>query len=53
VQRGLNDRHLWRVFASLIERFDREKTDGGWTRKVMVSALTLFALDDRALGQRV
>lgn len=30
----------------LIERFDREKTAGGWTRKAMVSALTLFALDD-------
>ena len=30
----------------LIERFDREKTKQGWTRKSMVSALTLFALDD-------
>ncbi|CCE22490.1 conserved protein of unknown function [Methylotuvimicrobium alcaliphilum 20Z] len=30
----------------LIERFDREKTDHGWTRKAMVSALTLFGLDD-------
>lgn len=30
----------------LIERFDREKTTGGWTRKTMVSALTLFGLDD-------
>lgn len=30
----------------LIERFDREKTAQGWTRKLMVSALTLFALDD-------
>jgi serine/threonine-protein kinase HipA len=30
----------------LIERFDREKTAKGWTRKAMVSALTLFALDD-------
>lgn len=30
----------------LIERFDREKTDKGWTRKAMVSALTLFGLDD-------
>lgn len=30
----------------LIERFDREKTAGGWTRKAMVSALTLFGLDD-------
>lgn len=30
----------------LVERFDREKTKQGWTRKSMVSALTLFALDD-------
>lgn len=30
----------------LIERFDREKTDSGWTRKAMVSALTLLGLDD-------
>ncbi len=30
----------------LIERFDREKTNKGWTRKSMVSALTLFGLDD-------
>ncbi|MGD7037251.1 type II toxin-antitoxin system HipA family toxin [Methylotuvimicrobium buryatense] len=30
----------------LIERFDREKTADGWTRKAMVSALTLFGLDD-------
>ncbi len=30
----------------LIERFDREKTPSGWTRKAMVSALTLFGLDD-------
>lgn len=30
----------------LIERFDREKTANGWTRKAMVSALTLFGLDD-------
>ena len=30
----------------LIERFDREKTKPGWTRKSMVSALTLFGLDD-------
>jgi len=30
----------------LIERFDREKTQQGWTRKSMVSALTLFGLDD-------
>ncbi len=30
----------------LIERFDREHTPNGWTRKAMVSALTLFGLDD-------
>ena len=30
----------------LIERFDREKTKAGWTRKSMVSALTLFGLDE-------
>ncbi|MBB3061882.1 type II toxin-antitoxin system HipA family toxin [Microbulbifer rhizosphaerae] len=30
----------------LIERFDREPKDGGWSRKVMVSALTLLGLDD-------
>jgi len=30
----------------LIERFDRKKSKQGWARKSMVSALTLFALDD-------
>jgi len=30
----------------LIERFDREQAKQGWMRKSMVSALTLFALDD-------
>lgn len=30
----------------LIKRFDREKTAQGWARKVMVSALTLFGLDE-------
>ena len=30
----------------LIERFNRKKTAKGWTRKAMVSALTLFGLDD-------
>jgi serine/threonine-protein kinase HipA len=30
----------------LIERFDRKKTTKGWARKAMVSALTLFGLDD-------
>ena len=30
----------------LIERFDRVKVESGWQRKAMVSALTLFGLDD-------
>lgn len=30
----------------LIERFDRQPQDGSWSRKSMVSALTLFGLDD-------
>jgi len=30
----------------LAERFDRRKNERGWTRKAMVSALTLFGLDD-------
>jgi len=30
----------------LIERFDRYKIESGWTRKSMVSALTLFGLND-------
>lgn len=30
----------------LIERFDRVKTVRGWTRKSMVSALTMFGLDE-------
>jgi serine/threonine-protein kinase HipA len=30
----------------LIERFDRERTEQGWQRKAMVSALTLFGLDE-------
>lgn len=30
----------------LIERFDREHKEKHWTRKAMVSALTLFGLDD-------
>lgn len=31
----------------LIQRFDRAWTDAGWTRRAMVSALTLFGLDER------
>lgn len=30
----------------LVERFDRTKTKDGWARKAMVSALTLFGLDE-------
>ena len=30
----------------LVERFDRAKTKDGWMRKAMVSALTLFGLDE-------
>ncbi len=30
----------------LIERFDRQPKDGKWSRRAMVSALTLFGLDD-------
>jgi serine/threonine-protein kinase HipA len=30
----------------LIERFDRSRTDNGWQRKAMVSALTLLTLDE-------
>ncbi len=30
----------------LVERFDRVKTRDGWTRKAMLSALTLFGLDE-------
>jgi serine/threonine-protein kinase HipA len=30
----------------LVERFDRTRTSDGWTRKAMVSALTLFGLDE-------
>jgi len=30
----------------LVERFDRVKRDGGWQRKMMVSALTILELDE-------
>jgi len=32
----------------LVERFDRVATAGQWSRKVMISALTLFGLDEMA-----
>ena len=31
----------------LVERFDRELTETGWTRRAVVSALTLLGLDER------
>ena len=48
---GLNDAPVKLVQALgkdvlLIERFDRSKIESGWTRKSMVSALTLFGLSD-------
>lgn len=48
---GLNVAPVKLVKASnkdvlLVERFDREKTLQGWTRKCMVSSLTLFELDE-------
>lgn len=48
---GLNVANVLLTQAShkdvlLIERFDRVKTDGGWQRKLMLSALTLFKLDE-------
>ncbi|MDE0047329.1 MAG: type II toxin-antitoxin system HipA family toxin [bacterium] len=30
----------------LVERFDRARTNDGWMRKAMISALTLFGLDE-------
>lgn len=30
----------------LVERFDRQHTEQGWARKMMVSALTVFGLDE-------
>jgi len=48
---GLNVAPVKRIKAAntdvlLIERFDRKQKDQGWTRKAMVSALTLLGLDD-------
>ena len=33
--------------ALLVRRFDREPAEAGWTRRAMVSALTLLDLDER------
>lgn len=48
---GLNAAHVKLLKAAnkdvlLIERFDRQAKDGNWSRKAMVSALTLLGLDD-------
>lgn len=48
---GLNVAPVSLVNASgkdvlLVERFDRLKTDEGWQRKMMVSALTMLGLDE-------
>jgi serine/threonine-protein kinase HipA len=34
----------------LVERFDRERADGGWHRRNLVSALTLLELDEMMAG---
>jgi serine/threonine-protein kinase HipA len=39
-------RHVRGKDVLLIERFDREKTKEGWTRRALVSALTLLELDE-------
>ena len=49
---GLDVAHVELVRAMnkdvlLIRRFDRELTEVGWTRRAMVSALTLLGLDER------
>ena len=31
----------------LVKRFDREKEEGGWSRRPLVSALTVLGLDER------
>ena len=38
--------HVAGTDVLLVERFDRAKAKDGWTRKAMVSALTLFGLDE-------
>ena len=48
---GINTATVSLVNASgkdvlLIERFDRDKTAAGWQRRMMVSALTMFGLDE-------
>lgn len=48
---GLNAAHVDLTFAAgkdvlLIERFDRKRVEAGWTRRAMVSALTMLSLDE-------
>jgi serine/threonine-protein kinase HipA len=38
--------HVAGKHVLLVERFDRDKTDEGWRRRAMVSALTLLELDE-------
>ena len=42
----VNLEHVAGKEVLLVERFDRARTKDGWTRKAMVSALTLFGLDE-------
>ncbi len=42
----VNLEHVAGKDVLLVERFDRARTKDGWTRKAMVSALTLFGLDE-------
>jgi hypothetical protein len=37
----------WQKDVLLVERFDRQKHTVGWTRNALVSALTLFGLDEQ------
>jgi serine/threonine-protein kinase HipA len=41
-------RHAGGKDVLLVRRFDRRKTDKGWPRRAMVSALTLLGLDEMA-----
>ena len=41
-------RHAGGKDVLLVQRFDRRKTEAGWTRKSMISALTLLGLDEMA-----
>ena len=48
---GLDVAPVWLVRVGerdvlLVERFDRSQREGGWTRRAMVSALTILSLDE-------